>query len=962
MIKLKDLLSSAVKSCTQSFSFSFEKKPIKLSSKLSLMKALFKNKVIISRLLVIFRFFKSKNFQKIKNLKIINEKDQFPINFEAWYHNIIQEIKKNPLPKLRNIDVSQIFQIPQIRYQPTNFFLFESLQIFRLPLKQRNYRTKGSYIIFIVESEYSFVLKKDKNDKYRITEFSLYFPQMRTSQTQSFKKLASVLQSYCSDPSTCLEKIHSLLHSIYINGLLSDFVSSLSKIRGNIPFTLSHKGAWIKIQFPKGFGNQREFVLLRSFGYIAVMSTAPLYFPPQSETNLVFVPKPVYMTPHYFVHMKDLETNNSYPFLLFFQIENYFKEYAMVFINILETMILYTRLRTAYEPIMKSIAYNSAVLLQPEVHWRNTCPTLSSIDIKSEETFMFSFKIDPLTGFISVRILGKEITIKDFIEWNYTSILIPSLVAVFFEYAFHSTSRYTFRNKNVNSSSLKLFKMRLSYAPHFLLYFIAPSKSPSISVFDNDGNQYETAALIELKLLSDKNSMKRFGEIMDTLNGFLFILEVERIFNQNNIKTVRTSTSLTIVSSHFSYAAITIESQDTWKMKFVLSSSILPKMINRVIVTYGDINAARSAEFAYNFFLSNCYIIQTIEQLAFGSSTNQVYQLNFLGLETSFIQLQIKGFHTKPQIIIDVNLIRSLSGSSHTTNYYYTKRMEFEPKIRFLHSSPLNQSLHQYCRSKKSTIQFIAYLDHSIIPLLRIEEFIKNKKWTILFSHHAEGFQLIYNRKYTMTVELKPVSTFIICISAKFPSAALLIPLFSVRILSASSKVKIFAMKLQLQQFLDCLRRIEVFINQYEEIVDAGFENPILEPSNNPKIFFEKYDFKCCISKDKVLALCQDMQTNEAISKLHPTKANLSLMLKLTNNKPLLITVARIITAIDSISHDKSKETSETLSILENGTVSMKINNTDIIINSTTIFFNSQPFYIQSINDINQIVVQLMNM
>ena len=43
----------------------------------------------------------------------------------------------------------------------------------------------------------------------------------------------------------------------------------------------------------------------------------------------------------------------------------------------------------------------------------------------------------------------------------------------------------------------------------------------------------------------------------------------------------------------------------------------------------------------------------------------------------------------------------------------------------------------------------------------------------------------------------------------------------------------------------------------------------------------------------------------EAISKLHPTKANLSLMLKLTNNKPLLIKVAQVITIIDSISHGK---------------------------------------------------------
>ena len=85
-------------------------------------------------------------------------------------------------------------------------------------------------------------------------------------------------------------------------------------------------------------------------------------------------------------------------------------------------------------------------------------------------------------------------------------------------------------------------------------------------------------------------------------------------------------------------------------------------------------------------------------------------------------------------------------------------------------------------------------------------------------------FQLIYQGKYTLSIELKSLHVFIVCISANLPNGAAAVPFISTAMIrQILPSKKTFRIRYPMKDFFKTISAFEVYIKRYEEAVNAGF-------------------------------------------------------------------------------------------------------------------------------------------
>ena len=877
------------------------------------MSTLFKTRVIVLRLLATFRFLKSPYLELLEKSKENAEKNE-KRHRNIDYREIISRIKEHPLSPLPKIPKEMRFIEEKTKFKKNKILNFAKLFEREIPDRLKNFKINGNVIIFIVPNEYTLIIKRKTDQKFFIKYFTVYFSKFSRNMERTIKQLTCVLQSYMKDPSLCLAKIDRLLHSIFIYGIMGKVVEKMAKMKTSFPYRISYNNVWINFDFAEGFGAQRRLILSQFKGKIIFSCPAPLYIP-NEDLPEVFIPGTVYATPHTFALPSEGSANlNSRVVYLEIPLE----EPTTASFDYCMDILIFTRLINCWNPLMKVLTCYGATFVTPVLRWIKNASSLSRIEVNAGTTLLMTIHVDVTTGAVIVNFAGREITMQNFVDWTTQPSFPYTLFNIIFDLIFKTRSRFSYRmdlHKNFQSGYIAI---NVSPCPNFVVFYESKLGVPRLLIFDKEGNQYETPETVELKNMSVRMSWVYVDTLSGCIKKILFIMEVERICKEKGIKTSRAYTRLRISSREFSIVELSVVGLTRWKLKFWLNSAIFTKITCNNLVFTGTIDSARSPQFVMHVYDKVDQLLLLIVQLGFASKKSQIMKSLTMNYAPD-VSFKINNDKIEFQVsIVSTNNAFIFQGSSPTKVFYDTTFFSPGILISIVSSNVLSNGLKKIS-SSFTTTKFIGYINHSIIPLYNLYEYCKNNNWEIVNWSSPTVFQLIYHKIYTISVELKTMHIYSICFSSHLPCAALLVPLVSIKAITAAASKGAYRMKYETAKFQLVLSTIEAFVKRYEEVQEAGFGNPVMDSSKFPKIMLSSGQFRCALDREKIIVLCNDSYMNDLIINIPKNGPNLKLMLRLSSDRMLFITVFKFLSILSHISPEEETNAVETLTFKESG-------------------------------------------
>ncbi|OHT08433.1 hypothetical protein TRFO_23129 [Tritrichomonas foetus] len=865
MIELDKLLRSTIIRAEKILSTAKNTNMSPFSCRANFLRKIQEVRILVSRLVVVFRWSKSINFTDSINQMLTGPEVHFQTVFNEInslfntfktrsrsspnnnndIHHDFNNVNSN-LSNMNNCEINNILNMNNSK-RVLNFsnlfvsglnyktpakitidrkFAFSNLLLRDVPKRIKHVYFIGHHIFFIAPGEYSFVLKAYSFEKFKIKQYKVNWPRNFHIKDTFLLALTRLLQLFTAQINLTLPRIDRVLHSIYLCGIFLKIAKQFSDKQSNFPLTIeSIYSRCIKISFPPLYGNLSSFFMYIQMGKIIFTSMGTVYIPESTFANSLL---PLETFSRFSTDVtKDAEiTRRQITFTLDHNFAN--PELLLAFFR---DIVFYTKFIKIWNTTIHAIRSVSFAFYSAKMIFNNNMSTLGRIEVFLNKMNLMTISIDSWTGIMKlcfseyVGIDSKEMTFN-FIEPEAISRLMSKVLTNFI---IHASVDYAYGSKspaNVFLKNPKTYQRRFSFAPDYTLHIQSDFGHPRIFIFDKDFNQYTNPDIVEMDSSSMIYAWQMFLRTLKSARSLIFLLQTQKYLHSLGIRSVRSGLALELTLQSCKTCNITVN-HFGWRLMFSPYFMIGITRSEPISVIHGFGFSARAA-------LLIAQIVATIQQsrsnvlnvIVLSRQTNAIEQLHQSVTYSFSFRFQNE---SKTTLYFSYGRYLKNCGIHREMNHLILNPC-FLPHFQFVlaRHSPLQNMINNIVKESTDGYALSSFINHSAIPLFRFLDIFCNPylndyngDFVVSNISTMAQFTLVYKKKFTLSIRLKAVHSFLIFVPTRFPNILLFLPLNIVKKETPFPGKRYFEIGMNsLVNFKNVLIKFTTF---YEEIEQLGF-------------------------------------------------------------------------------------------------------------------------------------------
>jgi hypothetical protein len=579
-----------------------------------------------------------------------------------------------------------------------------------------------------------------------------------------------------------ISRIDAILFQLHILGRFLDLVKKLAEPSPAFNVQLSRGGPIVYIDFPKLFGLHRRFAIDFRFGELMISSVGVVYIPPETTTRLLFLPY----------------TSSS--------------DTAECILAFLRDVVWYTR----YMNVWLSIARVARLLpfrkLDVRMHPDPKYLTLGQIISQVPVTELYRISLSGLTGRLWVRYvndLHEEVDNRD--DRQIANTLLIGFTAVI-----KVIGVLQLRYRVPPFSNLVLnYIVEFSMAPDFRVLFQINRGHPRIVLLDSQGNCFPQPETVRLESLTDQKAWTVLCPVLEATRRTAFLAQTQKTLSEAKIDAMLFGNVLELRVPSCRLCILKCDEKG-WRITFMMWPSFCGDAIYKIgSQTY----SARVA--------------RIVAALVVGFHTWAWAEMHLKRVSGQFPVIQRMSKNKITEILMQVagrGLLISYIGdfkfNGKVRNVVYMEPPNVMGPIlefRFAASLWLSSHTRGFVRGEFSSIELLSFFSHSALPLVRMVDVFGGSRWAVAAMGIKHGFSVVFDRRYTLTLMLKPYMCFTFAVPESYPSCLLFGPLTAVAGRRSDAPVKRMMISIQNEMLENVRALIEAFGEMIAVIENNGF-------------------------------------------------------------------------------------------------------------------------------------------
>jgi len=748
-----------------------------------LMKTLFISQIKASKMLILYR--------SIKNIGVLNNSKEDQAEFEL--------IIKSSLKFLRNV----IF----FKNMDTNAFTNQKVSIFpSLEIEiQKSYLMRDHLIHIVTGSKpkriKSVYFKKKscqidadpyykiklllRNDQIVLGGFRIKWPKQYVNPMAIVMTINHILNTKYD----LLNQIDEVLFRVFLVGQVLHYYSIVHSFQKILMFKSFIKNEKIMIEFLGSISPKNIYCLIPNDDGFHLISLFPVYQigdDPSDEPSLY----------------KSIIKRDE-------DIENYLCR--------IRDVSVYTKLVSVYNEINNGLPYRGFI---NSVKMR--CNTIEGYNDKN---LVFSIQINSrtMTPFI---MFSHQIECEGDITLPYPPFISRNFPKDQYKPYFHHNS------KGFGISLSK--RTHFSFAPYLFVQFYQIIKKTFLSIKSMDEKDLYCTEIFDK---SNQSIMcDNISKAMKKAKAMSIILQMHQQLSEKGVKSTYQKNVIRFSVPPFDRILFRITDKCIWSLKLWRPDIGIPAHSNSAIKITGTSVSMRFVDWVI-------HVITGLE--TFLLMMRQAYTV-------SLFHSSVKHFYYYDKLFFsfhhDLPYNSTLFSQFGPLEPYYRSRRSVSAfrvdsfcvphvKCPFLRQIQLRKGSTS-SKGDGSEINLSPFLCASLVPLAYIKDVFRCDNWSISMLKEDGSFFIIFRRKYSLNVLLRPSNSFQITIPLWGPSNILMIPMMILPMYCNTRRVSHPVMRLHLSQLLLIKESIEEFFLDIDLLKSLGYKKYKLE---EPSLVFEKH-------------------------------------------------------------------------------------------------------------------------
>lgn len=804
----------------KSFSMMKAKDMNRRSSRHLLMASICKLRIQIARFLALYRWHISNQTYTLSSNSLSKRDANFRLvssTFDTFRHAFDHKLPQSDLiSNLRPIEPID-FNKPQnisSRWRSILYLLDDKVT----SVTSAIFRNRILYIEFGKEGTVQIELHE--NGTKRLKEFAVAWPRIKT--TPITRNIVAYFAKAIKNTENPVVEAQQIIHQLYLRGQFNFIYWAIRPLHKHFSFVFHHCKTHIKLVYPEQFAPANMFEIKLKPNGIILYSESPMYIEGDNEK-------------HFITYNLTADSNLT-------QI-----------INEVTQIAFHTRLMNIWNLIQLGLATIS-------LHKFNGTFKDEIITIKLFSQIVCQIELNPKNGNPIVRTFGGiGISGHEFIKAIegcgcqrnevINIVFIHSLAKMILGEALGHRSFII----NESLTLIRNFQhvIKFSYAMSFPILFGVNGGRPMISILSPTGNKFQTTEIIGLNQSYNDEIEMRLIDAIQSIKSAVVILQLQEALKTHDIKATRENNRIHFVYEPFECIDFSISMHDTWALDF-----IKPQAVRYQDPSYKIIGNHLSIRFV-NWILA--IVNRVANYRGMKQQTMGIYAMNTVinnlddNVPSSFSFLIIHRF------------CGSLRVSLQPLNYMYCKSLGEQVylarsistphiEIEFSRHFPINTHILNMAQQHSVNYAFGSFLNSSLIPLQYFYNLFfgkVNDEWDSTTLRDDGSFFLVYKKKYTLNMMLRPSQLFQMIIPSKGRSQILQIPLQSLPRSCLLSKLSHITYRLPLNLLDEVKTTIERFFAHRDILYALGFEplRTLTRLTENSRVVFP---YPKCVSYARI--------------------------------------------------------------------------------------------------------------
>jgi len=726
-----------------------------------MMERLFELKICIARYLVAYRCKKVFTEQKLAEFTESNE----------LISNVKTVIRRLSLLFDENVK-NYVFHFTKLSNDtPVHFFpkyiIASALSPIVLPI-QGQFIFKDRYAFF-KSDVYSIILKLMRNNKFRIHSLFIYWPKTENGFEISSKYILSKFYNFDFANSHMFEKFDSIIREYFLFGQYKMIIMATKSFSEQYKFKLIRDKNEFILNFYQFLGNKGIIRLFLRNKRIFFASQVPLY----NVSNQCFN-----------VSYGDQKSESIFgdPSIFFQNVSNDKKMIESI-ICLARNSILLTQIVFIWKITCKAIALsNGWIGYNAQLICKDGNVSTSKIILSIMGVALLTIKVSPETG--------KVITTSSLIDGLHTEELPfayeqgPNNVKdVLTSFVVHYVSTTVFSEITGNQSILfcpnSIFH---DFPTVFYLSFVFSFANSynALTMYKNnhysmmivsDDKQIKTMRTVEFNHIQTKKNSNNMISFLKSVKALISLMNIEDILKTNGFFTFREHSTLTVTIKPYMKAHIKIRENGSWRIR-IEEQAYRYTRVNSIVLNgkhysmrfCGIINHLIHI-LLYNGNLGYC--LSGVTRLSsFNSSVNRYSDTYFtIRIGNSSLTVSLGEKFSIPIYESQFNSV-------------YEMRPPNIPSLSLTVNPSSTIDLSGVLANTGGYESFGAMARNMFIPIVKLRLVFSDQSWVLSSINLTNSFYLVYRKKVTLNIQLKPLGDLAVVIPSFGISSNLCVPLF----------------------------------------------------------------------------------------------------------------------------------------------------------------------------------------
>lgn len=813
-VSLQDLLRACLTHSERTFS---KRASNPLSTRRVLMRNLTEIRILLARLLTIFRWNKSTNISD----KIVSFLETPEIQIRQTASQIENFFQYFPLNELKNT-----YQVPDLKI-PTRFPVNPNHQIAlllnaRIPSRIRQICVTGNKVYFIAPDKYQFCLGVGKYGRIRIISYSYNWPKGIPASEKFVQLLSKKFSHMKENNSVLLSKIDRLLNSSYMHGVFLNIERTLMSKQTDYPMHVCRmRDGTITFEFCKSFEERGKFKMFLSLGRIFVVGCAPLINAPDEHTF------------EYSRYVSNEDETNMICQLIGFEIPPDVDLNSLL--GELYSIVVYNYFNNLKRIIMRALLSVSLPYFGSKCEFFKKKASLTRLNAFLASLRILSIRINSETGSSIIEITTDPQTSSiTEVEFDDPETIYLVISSAFTNIALNAATKTTLNQEPHLGALFERgdFAHTFSFAPDFALTVSAENGHPKMMIMEKaTGMPCDLPSMIELKEDSILRAWIKLPTFLTQSKQLLFLIQTQLELKKLKILSNRYCDKGPKLEISISSGMVGILSpvSSGWEMILRPHSYKLPSKAQPIMKIYSKNLDARAAEF----------VSKLIDVIRVWTLT-QFHVIEIADLSDLIIGVEQEPLSNVVLKLADNKFIILLSGIQKIGmrddhHVYYTIGNTL-PKIecRLSRNNTKFHIMFKYLMNDKSTFQIGSFIHHSLLAYLQfMNAFYKSNDWTFFFEADR-AIRIIFKSRYTLFLHLQSIHKFHMFTQSQHLFFALPIN-YLIKVNHA------FCARFPLKELPEIKRLIEEFYMDYETFIKKRYTFIGMDPT---AMLFERGDIK----------------------------------------------------------------------------------------------------------------------